>query len=214
MAEISTLRMTISPGVADQARQAVWAVHSIKNLTGASRLILVGHSMGGLAARAYVIRYAKHDVRAIVALGTPHAGSILALAADKTHPSLAPLFRVIGRDPRSPALADLKPDSSALKELNEAKLPREIHYVDVISQFDRDAWTDRWFHDGLEWGADKLDLFRQSERRGGLKECPEECLRECSDGVVPVGGGPLFSSVHAGHSPSRNSPDRRDPRGP
>lgn len=46
--------------------------------TGAERLILVGHSMGGLVARAYLQRYGEAQVAALLTLGTPHQGSRLA----------------------------------------------------------------------------------------------------------------------------------------
>lgn len=46
--------------------------------TGARQLILVGHSMGGLVARAYFRRYGQQAVAKLVTLGTPHSGSKLA----------------------------------------------------------------------------------------------------------------------------------------
>jgi triacylglycerol lipase len=46
--------------------------------TGADQLILVGHSMGGLVARAYLQRCGESRVRALLTLGTPHQGSQLA----------------------------------------------------------------------------------------------------------------------------------------
>ena len=46
--------------------------------TGATRLILVGHSMGGLVARAYLRRHGAARVLRLVTLGTPHGGSELA----------------------------------------------------------------------------------------------------------------------------------------
>ncbi|MFA7290639.1 MAG: alpha/beta fold hydrolase [Rhodocyclaceae bacterium] len=42
------------------------------------RLTLVGHSMGGLAARAYLERHGVARVDQLVTLATPHAGSVLA----------------------------------------------------------------------------------------------------------------------------------------
>jgi len=45
--------------------------------TGATQLILVGHSMGGLVARAYLQRHGAPRVARLVTLGTPHAGSRL-----------------------------------------------------------------------------------------------------------------------------------------
>jgi triacylglycerol lipase len=49
--------------------------------TAAPRLILVGHSMGGLTSRAYLRRYGDGKVARLVTLGSPHHGSRLALAA-------------------------------------------------------------------------------------------------------------------------------------
>lgn len=46
--------------------------------TGSERLILVGHSMGGLVARAYLRRYGASVICRLVTLGTPHGGSELA----------------------------------------------------------------------------------------------------------------------------------------
>ncbi len=46
--------------------------------TGAERLLLVGHSMGGLVARAYLQRCGKSRVVGLVTLGTPHQGSRIA----------------------------------------------------------------------------------------------------------------------------------------
>ena len=46
--------------------------------SGAARLILVGHSMGGLVARAYLRRHGAAQVQRLVTLGTPHGGSELA----------------------------------------------------------------------------------------------------------------------------------------
>lgn len=46
--------------------------------TGSERLILVGHSMGGLVARAVLRRYGSARVACLVTLGTPHGGSRLA----------------------------------------------------------------------------------------------------------------------------------------
>ncbi len=46
--------------------------------SGATQLIVVGHSMGGLAARAWMRRYGSARVARLVTLGTPHFGSWLA----------------------------------------------------------------------------------------------------------------------------------------
>jgi pimeloyl-ACP methyl ester carboxylesterase len=46
--------------------------------TGATQLIVVGHSMGGLAARAWIRCHGSARVAKLITLGTPHFGSWLA----------------------------------------------------------------------------------------------------------------------------------------
>lgn len=46
--------------------------------TGAEQVIVVGHSMGGLVARAYLRQHGGAKVARLVTLGTPHGGSELA----------------------------------------------------------------------------------------------------------------------------------------
>ncbi len=46
--------------------------------TGAPRVVLVGHSMGGLVARAWMRRYGTDRVARVVTLGSPHHGTALA----------------------------------------------------------------------------------------------------------------------------------------
>jgi pimeloyl-ACP methyl ester carboxylesterase len=46
--------------------------------TAAAQLILLCHSMGGLAARAWIRRHGAERIAAVITLGTPHAGTTLA----------------------------------------------------------------------------------------------------------------------------------------
>lgn len=64
-------------GSIDQyAEQLAVAIGHICRLTGASQVILVAHSMGGLAARAYLHWYGgRHRVAKIITLGSPHYGT-------------------------------------------------------------------------------------------------------------------------------------------
>ncbi|MFN9029203.1 MAG: esterase/lipase family protein [Betaproteobacteria bacterium] len=52
------------------------AVEALRAETGAQRVILVGHSMGGLAARAYLRRHGSEAVVRVITLATPHHGTI------------------------------------------------------------------------------------------------------------------------------------------
>jgi len=46
--------------------------------TGAARIAIVAHSMGGLAARAWMRSYGSANVAKLITLGTPHHGTVLA----------------------------------------------------------------------------------------------------------------------------------------
>lgn len=81
------------------------AIERILSITGKDKVILVGHSMGGLAAREYAQNELnwqadnKHHVAKILTLGTPHGGSN---ASDNAFTFLT------GTNIRSEAIRDLK----------------------------------------------------------------------------------------------------------
>lgn len=52
------------------------AVDALRARTGANRVALVCHSMGGLAARAFLRRFGDASVACVVTLGTPHRGTV------------------------------------------------------------------------------------------------------------------------------------------
>ena len=53
-------------------------VERIAAATGQGRVILVCHSMGGLAARCYLCRHGARRVARLVTIASPHAGTLLA----------------------------------------------------------------------------------------------------------------------------------------
>jgi triacylglycerol lipase len=53
-------------------------VDEVLAATGAPQVILVGHSMGGLACRAYLRRHGSAKVARLITLGSPHHGTLLA----------------------------------------------------------------------------------------------------------------------------------------
>jgi triacylglycerol lipase len=54
------------------------AVEALRAETGTEKVVIVAHSMGGLAARAYVRDHSIAHVAKIITLGTPHRGTALA----------------------------------------------------------------------------------------------------------------------------------------
>ena len=60
-----------SPAIAD-------AVETLCMDTGSKKVIIVAHSMGGLAARSYLRAYGSRRIAKVITLGTPHRGTGLA----------------------------------------------------------------------------------------------------------------------------------------
>ncbi|MFD4191804.1 esterase/lipase family protein [Amycolatopsis thermoflava] len=78
-------------------------IEQLCEVTGAAKLDLVGHSLGGLIARYYVQRLGGHErVDTVVTVGTPHGGTVAAW-----------LFSPI------PLARQLRPGSDLLAELDQ-----------------------------------------------------------------------------------------------
>jgi triacylglycerol esterase/lipase EstA (alpha/beta hydrolase family) len=82
--------------------QVAARIDAILLATGASRIALVGHSMGGIVGRAYLRRHGAARVSLLMTLGSPHHGSI--------HAWLFP----------GTSVAQLRPRNAWLDELNRA----------------------------------------------------------------------------------------------
>jgi pimeloyl-ACP methyl ester carboxylesterase len=68
----------IMGSIDDYADRIETAVQKLCAAVGTDKIILVGHSMGGLAARAWLRRYGCGRLARLITLGTPHFGSTLA----------------------------------------------------------------------------------------------------------------------------------------
>lgn len=65
-------------GIDDYATLIEAEVDALLRSSGAAQVILLCHSMGGLAARAWLRDHGATRVACVITLGTPHAGSLLA----------------------------------------------------------------------------------------------------------------------------------------
>jgi triacylglycerol lipase len=65
----------------DHAREIAQAVLDFKTRTGADRVDIVAHSMGGLATRYFLLNGGDAHIRRVVFLATPHMGTVSALFA-------------------------------------------------------------------------------------------------------------------------------------
>ncbi len=64
--------------IASYAPSLARAIDEVLEATGAERLVLIGHSMGGLVSRAYLDRFGTGKVAHVITLGTPHLGTWMA----------------------------------------------------------------------------------------------------------------------------------------
>ncbi|MFI5981347.1 esterase/lipase family protein [Streptomyces sp. NPDC051555] len=103
------------------ARRLAEHVEEVCRRTGAPRVDLVGHSLGGLIARYYVQRLGGDArVRTLVTLGTPHAGTRVAAFAGA-----------------HPVIRQIRPDSSVMAELAAAAPGCRTRFVAFWSEFDQ-----------------------------------------------------------------------------
>jgi len=65
-------------GIDDFAEQLRSHIEALLTETGAERVTLIAHSMGGLVARAYLKRHGNERVSRLITLGSPHRGTIIA----------------------------------------------------------------------------------------------------------------------------------------
>src|ERR1700674_3486657 len=101
------------------AEQLGAKIESVCVATGAARVLLVCHSMGGLVARAYLRRRGPMRIVGIIAIGTPHHGSVFARG-------------IIGR-----CLAQMRPGNSWLAELNRDETkPPPVPITSIWSRHD------------------------------------------------------------------------------
>jgi triacylglycerol esterase/lipase EstA (alpha/beta hydrolase family) len=91
--------------IEDFADQLAERIDDIVRATGAQRVAIVSHSMGGLVARACLRRHGTARIASVMTLGAPHHGSVHAW-----------LFPGI-------CLAQLRPGNAWLAELNRTEAP-------------------------------------------------------------------------------------------
>lgn len=101
------------------AEQLAVRIGEVRAATGAEKVTLVTHSMGGLVARAYLRRHGGGAVRLLLTIGAPHRGS--------RHATL--MFGT--------ALAQMRPGSAFLESLNAA--PPDQTGAPIISLW---SWQD------------------------------------------------------------------------
>lgn len=119
------LAITLEPlfgSIDDYAPQIQQAVQQLQQASGAARVALVGHSMGGLAIRAWMRSHGSADVAKVITLGTPHQGTQMA--------SWSPTTNAAQMVWRSPWLQALQAnETAATRQLMHIALTRHDNIV-------------------------------------------------------------------------------------
>lgn len=105
----------ITHSIHDYTQKLAAFVEEVRKESGAEKVILIGHSMGGVVSANYALDPANQDaVAKVVTLGSPHQGTIAA--------HLGKVF--------SPCARDMLPNSSQVKNLK--KMDEENKKVPVL----------------------------------------------------------------------------------
>jgi pimeloyl-ACP methyl ester carboxylesterase len=111
-------------------------IDAIKLFTGKSKVILVAHSLGGLAGRAYIqgiginragnrIAYGN-DIAALINISTPNQGSVLADLSGRPEAQACTIADTAN-------LRDLQPTSPFLADLNNQSWPASTPVHSIVS---------------------------------------------------------------------------------
>jgi len=107
---------------------------------------LVGHSMGGLAARCYVVNHSNRPIKGIITIGTPNLGSYLGKANPgltsfigrvmeslKRPDNLLTYISHIWKDDKKNVVPALAPHSPELNSLNQLTFPDSVRIFNIFS---------------------------------------------------------------------------------
>lgn len=101
------------------ARRLAERVAEVQALTGAPKVNIVGHSLGGIVLRWYVQELGGHEhVDTAITIASPHGGSDLARFA------------------RGPVAPQLAPGSRLLRRLDKTAVPSAVRWIAYYSNLD------------------------------------------------------------------------------
>jgi triacylglycerol lipase len=116
---VATLNLEPMFGSIDQYAEPLRRrIDALCTETGATRIVLVAHSMGGLACRAYLAEHGTDRVAKLITLGSPHQGSAIARIG-------------LGRNARQ-----MEAGGAWLQALNSRLVPKGLRAVAIYSVHD------------------------------------------------------------------------------
>ena len=114
-----------SKGIAGLANLVAGKIEKLRQRHDLGKISIVAHSEGGLIARYYVKRLrGSRNTRALITLGTPHAGTVMAFAG---------IF-ALGIISRS--IWQMTPLSPFIRDLKQGEWPPEVNLVSIYSRAD------------------------------------------------------------------------------
>ena len=100
-------------GIQEYASELKSIIQLAKDCTGSEQVILIGHSMGGLVSRKYMVDYGNTSVNKLITLATPHYGF-----NEFTRPEI--IFMMLNFfTGRQKEVEQMRPKSDFLKELDK-----------------------------------------------------------------------------------------------
>ena len=139
-AQISHHAVDLEPVLADidsYVPQIERAADALCVATGQARIIVIGHSMGGLVARAWIRQSGEAKLARLITLGTPHCGTCLAQFAPGLNSRQMQRGARNGYDGRNRSAAD-KPVTCSewLTALHAVQSGSQLSLVSIYSHHD------------------------------------------------------------------------------
>ncbi len=166
----------------EQGEEVKLVIEEILSEQSCRKIILIGHSMGGLACRAYINNYGTKNIGGYISVTSPHMGSFLALLKRNSDNLLLSTinFFYTKIDINSSAISYLEPGSTALRSLNSKDFPEYLPLGIITS-----IWKNRRLGRLSGLIAENLKKKYQDELSPSQIEEFSLALRnELTDGVV------------------------------
>jgi pimeloyl-ACP methyl ester carboxylesterase len=187
---------------------------------GKGKVILVAHSMGGLAAREYIqgmaqefntakwIQY-RNDVDKLITIGTPHQGSAQPFICKE--PSMLTQFicRRLNLNPYASALTELEINSTALQVLNDLvahPLPESVSYVSIIGTGVTNSFVFNEYGDGVVTATSQnLGALVPPPKHHNSRNIPIKYRADCGSNFIIPSLLPI--EFHERHTCEAGDPD-------
>jgi len=167
----------------ESARQLKYKVADVLLRTGARKVKMIGHSLGGMVARTYVHDFGTDSVESIISLGTPHKGS-------EVDPLLAGLlYGCTGKPTDAVMCLQMRPGTQFLADINVRPPNDPIFYTNINTK--NDVFTDPYTNG-------RMDNCDRTNSAGELLQCNVTVQEYCPANLVEHVGLASNGAVYSG----------------